>query len=163
MRLKHVWCGQDPFSAVFFQYHYFMNPWKSLPSTLNMLAGKQIAFPSTLPPNFASLQGNFCWGQLGFFPNICHPQKCFLWGFYFGAFLWIHDLLIRSTWPTTWWGRFVGQSYPINQHATPSQTSFMLKVTILTCQRWPNLRTQKHPCEKTGSFTLPLEGPPGDS
>ena len=56
----------------------------------------------------------------------------------------------------------VGQSYPINQHATLSQTSFMLKVTVLTCQRWPNLRTQKHPCKKTGSFTLPCKGPPGD-
>ena len=38
----------------------------------------------------------------------------------------------------------------------------MLKVTVLTCQRWPNLRTQKHPCKKTGSFTLPCKGPPGD-
>lgn len=138
-----------------------MNPWKPLPSTLKMLPGKQIAvhLPSRFVPQTLPLfRGTFVKVNLDFFPNICHPTKCFLWSFYFGVFLWIHDLLIRSTWPTTWWGRLVGQSYPIKQHATLSQTSFMLKVTILTCQRWPNLRTQKHPCEKTGSFTLSIGG-----
>ena len=95
--------------------------------------------PQTLP----LFRGTFVKANLDFFPNICHPTKCFLWSFYFGVFLWIHDLLIRSTWPTTWWGRLVGQSYPINQHATPRETSFMLKVTILTCQRWPNFEDPK--------------------
>lgn len=160
LKTRLMWSGPF-FSRFFFNTTIYWIPesrchplWKMLPGKQPLLFICHQGCPQILP----LFRGIFVKVNLDFFPNICHPQKCFLWSFYFGVFLWIHDLLIRSTGPTTWWGRFVGQSYPINQHATPSQNSFMLKVTILTCQRWPNLRTQKHPCEKTGSFTLSIGG-----